>query len=242
MKIEQKSYGMFPNSLNKRIIEELKSKGHNILNFPKVEKKPISLTHNEKEILLNLQNFDWLIFTDVFAVDEFLLHLENLKVDFFELDNLRVCAYGEAVSDRLRFVQLHADVIAYDFDEHEIFLQIKNYLFNEDEFKGLKFIFIKGNQNDYKIVEMLEQKSVCVDPLKLYETNIQENIPKLKALVKGGAIDEFIFCSPDEVFDLSIMFGKDKLANYFHEIIVTAKDEITYQTLNEFGFKSINFQ
>ncbi len=106
-----KTYALFANNAIQKIIARLENQSVNIILFPNIEISEILLDEKAEGILKNLNRFDWIIFPDIFAVDFFLRALENLRIDFFELDAVRVCAFGETVADRLRFSLVHADVI-----------------------------------------------------------------------------------------------------------------------------------
>src|SRR5215203_2909785 len=107
----KKTYGLFENALNKKLISVLKQQGEDVLVFPSIKAERLDLTAESVTHLKNLTGFDWIILTDTFAADYFIEVLGELEIDFYELDNVTICALGEAVADRLRFVQVHADVI-----------------------------------------------------------------------------------------------------------------------------------
>src|ERR1051325_3218731 len=54
------------------------------------------------EAIENLYGYDWLIFTSVNGVDHFLRRIEARGMEVSHLDELRVCAIGEATAERLR--------------------------------------------------------------------------------------------------------------------------------------------
>src|ERR671917_18476 len=53
------------------------------------------------EALENLYGYDWLVFTSANGVEHFLRRLRAAGRDVSELDELRVCAIGEATAERL---------------------------------------------------------------------------------------------------------------------------------------------
>lgn len=222
---------------HKKIIEDLEKQGKNVIVFPKVLTNEIEFEVKGLEIVSNLSKFDWIIFTDIYAVDFFIKKLEENSIDLFELDNLRVCAYGEAVADRLRFVQIHSDVIAFDVDETNTFRQIDEYLFQESKFSELKFLLVKEKGREFHIKNLLNESGSDVYELKVYQTEIIENLTRLKTLAKGGAFDELVFFSPDDVCDLAKIFMNENVLEVFNETKFFAKNEATFQALREFGFR-----
>ena len=144
-----KTYAIFDTAANRKIVGDLSKSGAKVLLFPPVETEKLHLNETETAQLTDLRKFDWLIFSDVFAVDYTLEYLEENAIDFYDLDDLRVCALGETVSDRLRFASIHADVIPANIRTREVFNTMLNYI-GESEISGLKFLFLKCDSGKSK--------------------------------------------------------------------------------------------
>ena len=78
-----------------------------------------------------------------------------------------------------------------------------------------------------------------VSKLPIYRIRLTEEakIGKLKALLKGGAIDEFIFSAPTDFIALKYIFEAEPLARIFSEIKVSAVDGATLQIVREHDIK-----
>src|SRR5918912_2559888 len=92
------------------------------------------------EAIDNLYGYDWLIFTSTNGVDFFLRRLETLGVDVTELDNLRVCAIGEATALRLREATIHVDVIPEQFKAEGAYAAIESYVGGMKGLSTLNFL------------------------------------------------------------------------------------------------------
>lgn len=222
---KDKTYAIFDSPLNKKRIAEIEQ----AVIFPTIT---INEIENDKSILQNLDEFDWLIFPDVYTVEYFVTALEQLGIDLYELDNLRVLAYGESVADRLRFSQLHADVIPSTIKTSDVFQSLKEYVFDEDEFSDLRFLILKEQNIEIELPR--ELPNAIELPIYSIEIDDETEIPKLKALLKGGAIDEFIFSSHYDVLNLAQLFQTENLAELLYGITLTATDNLTLQSLQEF--------
>lgn len=232
--INEKTLALFANPYNQKIVSELERAGAKVIKFPPLETEKIQLNRSSIEKLTHLTKFDWIIFTDVLTIDFFLHTLEENAVDFFELDAIRVCALGEAVSDQLRFVQLHADVIPNRLQTEDVLSALKNYVATED-FVALKFLLVRGTLFEGELKKQLTQTGAEVFDLSVYQINVskENEIPKIKAFVKGGAIDEFIFTAPTDFIYLNYIFGGEPLARVFAGIKIFAADGIVYQAIRE---------
>jgi uroporphyrinogen-III synthase len=224
--MNQKTFAIFDTPFNKKLISELESKNQNLILFPHFTK-----TASETDSF-ELSNYDWLIFTDINTVEFFVQSLENRNVNLFELDELRVCAFGEAVSDKLRLRQLHADVIPAKADAQSVISAIKEY---EIDFDSQRFLIINAVNSNKNLVDAFASETTSFDVLSVYEYDKVEISAKSKALLKGGAIDEFIFNSPEDVCDFVAIFSET-------EINVVASDSIIHQNLKEHGLNAKLFQ
>lgn len=237
----EKTYALFNNPANRKLVSDLKKTGATVLEFPPVETEKIILDESTITKLKNLGEFDWLIFPDVLAAEFFLENLEELETDLFELDSLRICAVGEAVSDRLRFVQIHADVIPQTIESETIYSAIIDYA-GEDELKNLKFLYAKEISSADDLIDKLTEKTALVFELPIYRTKITHNseITRLKILLENGAVDEFIFTAPTDFIALGKYFADAKLKDIFSEIKVSAADGVNFQTAAEHKIEKVS--
>lgn len=237
----KKTYAVIANPLNGRLISELKNKGENVLVFPAVKTEKINLTADVIESIKNIDQFDWLVITDVYAADYFIETLRELAVDFFELDNLNLCALGEAVSDRLRYVQVHSDVIPSNLSAESIFSAISSYAGGNLE--NLRFLIIGDSAASSSFPEILKNNQASVLNLPVYrKLDFAETVDvKIITLLKGGAVDEFIFSSAEDIIGLKNLFPNDDLFEMLKEIQIAAATESAFQVLRENGFRPLYF-
>lgn len=237
---EGKTLGLFESEKNKKLIANLTAQNRQLIAFPEFKTAKIDLSEREGETLKNLSDYDWIIFPDTCAVEYFLAALEDRAIDPFELDNIQVCACGEAVADRLRFVQLHADVIPLRTNQKEILATLQNYLSGADSFDRKKFLFPKRSGAANDLVRTLAEKNAAVDEISIYKGFFEEDgsIPKLRALLAGGAVDEFVFAAPEDLIALKhILNSQEMVPDLFEKAYAT--DETTRQNLRENGLFAV---
>lgn len=237
--LNEKTYALFSTPTNKKIIAALEEKGAKVFQFPPLETEKTVLDEKFIACIKNLNAFDWVIFPDVLTVDYFLQILEENEIDLFDMDSMRVCAFGETVADRLRFVQLHSDIIPTSIEATQIFLALSDYI-GRDGLNKMKFLLLKETSLEYEIKEKLIEKGANVFEFPIYQAKISrtDEITKLKILLKSGAIDEFIFSSPVDLIALSFYFGKNRLSAILSDVTVSILDRAVSQTLNEHNLRS----
>lgn len=234
-----KTVGIFSTPANKKIITTLKESRVNVIEFD-YEKFVKREFDNKNAIFEGIKQFDWIVFTNIFAADLLLEELETSGFDLFEMDNIKVCSFGEAVADRLRFVQLHSDIISQKIDEIAIAESILSY---DNRSKNIEILVVKTQPEKLMITENLRRNKINAVELFIAEMENNKNSEqvKRKALLRGGAIDDFIFGSVKDVFQFKFQFTEEFADSQIFETIWGA-DEITLKTLDEFGIKGFYLQ
>lgn len=229
------TYALFNSPANRKTIDELYASDAETFIFPELEAQPV-LSETLDAALLNLETYDWLIFPDVFAVDHVISRMHSIGVELFEIDNLSVCALGESVADRLRFSQLHADVITHRADPFSALAEIQNYLGSPEQLTGLRVLSFHESKTQDRCAHVLSENGADCVSLPVYSLAIseQELVPRFKALLKGGAIDEFIFSSQIDVLSLAHLFPNEHLDELLKDVRITATAQTAKQALEEF--------
>lgn len=239
----EKTFALFSNPINKKIVAELEKNNAKVFRFPMPEIKKLAPDETSIGVLKNLDAIDWIIFPDVLTVDFFLETLQANEIDLFEMDSVQVCALGEAVADRLRFVQLHADVIPTSLDAANVFIALSDFI-GKGELSNLRFLLPKEVSREYEIKEKLVRCGANVVELPIYQAMISRDweIAKLKVLLQSGAIDEFIISSPIDLVALEIYFNRESTAETLSKLNISAVDKLVFQTLREHELKAVYFR
>ena len=230
----QKTYALLAGPANRKRVLALEQSGAKIFQFAPLEIRPLNVAANSAIIKKNLNRFDWIIFPDVYTVDYFLEILNENEIDLFELDALQVVALGESVADRLRFVQLHADIIPHTVKIEIVLTALIDYL-GKENLAGLNFLFPRETLFNSELKDKLREAGADVTEILIYQAEISEkNISaNLKALLKGGAVDEFIVTSAEDVIALKHHLSTENLAEALSEVKISGVDEVSMQTLRE---------
>src|ERR687893_578577 len=92
-------------------VAELERLGARVVGCPTIEiVEPESYALLD-EAIENLFGYDWLVLTSVNGVEHFMRRLAAAGKDASELDELRVCAVGDATAVRLSGARAHVDVV-----------------------------------------------------------------------------------------------------------------------------------
>jgi uroporphyrinogen III methyltransferase/synthase len=106
----------------------LEAYGARVLSCPVIEIAEPANYEDLDNAIDHLWGYDWIIFTSVNGVEHFMRRLTESGHDVSELDELRVCAIGDATANRLREESVHVDVIPLEFKAEGVFAALENYI------------------------------------------------------------------------------------------------------------------
>ena len=192
------------------------------------------------EAIENLYGYDWLIFTSVNGVDFFLRRLERLGHNLSELDELRVCAIGEATAVRLREAQVHVDVVPEQFKAEGAYMAIENYAGGRTALNLLNFLIPRAAVARDYLPHALEEAGARVDVVPAYRTVRPHTSERgrVEALLAGGAVDCITFTSSSTVSNFAQLFDTTDLSQLLEGIQVACIGDITAATAAEYNLRT----
>lgn len=188
------------------------------------------------EAIDHLYGYDWLIFTSVNGVDFFLRRLAFHGKDVDELDELRLCAIGEATADRLRLRRIHVDVVPTEFKAEGVFSALTNFIGGREQLQGLNVLLPRAAVARDYLPKALEDAGARVDVVTAYRTIVPEKLDRgrLSAMLAGDA-DCIAFTSSSTVKNLALLFDTNDLSEILHGVTIACIGDITASTAAEFG-------
>jgi uroporphyrinogen-III synthase len=215
---ERKTYGLISTTRSAEPAAKLKNEGGRVIEFPAMF---APAAKGEMGVLPGIGDFDWTVFPDAFSVVYFFEALLNPGQKPADMDFLQTCAFGEAAADRLRCFQVHTDLVLQS--PSDALPALSDYL-GETGLRGLKFLLPQIGGARSELGPALVDAGAFVTELFVYQraAGPKEDLPKLRALLAGGAIDEFVFCSPGDVDNLLHICETDDIHALLSGVKVTA--------------------
>lgn len=207
----------------------LESFGARVVFCPTIEIVPPESYAQLDEAIENLFGYDWLVFTSTNAVEHFLARLEALGRGADELDELRVCAVGEATSARLAAARVHVDVVPERAQAEGVFDALEEYAGGRENLRGLNFLFPRAAAGRDFIPGALGEAGARVDVVTAYRTASPETTERARAeaLLVGGGVDCVTFASPSAVRNFAQLFDTADLAPLLAGVRVACIGETT---------------
>jgi uroporphyrinogen III methyltransferase/synthase len=218
----------------------LESYGARVISCPTIEiVEPDSFTPLD-EAIQNLYGYDWLIFTSVNGVDYFLRRLKEFERDVSELDELKLCAIGEATAERLRDASIHVDIVPEEFKAEGVFAALERFIGGASGFHGQNFLIPRAAQARDYLPRALEAAGARADVVPAYRTVAPQDTEKrrVEALLAGGAVDCITFTSSSTVRNFAELFDTTDLSILLAEVKVACIGDITASTAAEYGLRT----
>lgn len=216
---------------------ELERRGARVIACPTIEIVAPESYEALDDAIEHLYGYDWLIFTSVNGVDYFLRRLAETGHDASELDDLRVCAIGDATADQLRQANVHVDVIPQQFKAEGVFAALESYLGGRDQMGALNFLIPRAAVARDYLPRALEEVGARVDVVAAYRTVRPRTIERgqLEALLTGGGVDCITFTSSSTVINFAQLFDTTDLSELLAGVKIACIGDITAHTAADYG-------
>ena len=217
-------------------VSELERYGAEVVICPTIEIKALEDYSRLDEAIEHLYGYDWLIFTSVNGVDHFFERLRQQQRDAHELDEIRVCAIGDATAERLRSLQVHVDVVPAEFKAEGVYAALASFVGGEEALSGLNILIPRASVARDFLPKALEQAGARVDVVPAYSTSLPDGLDKghVAAMLAGGA-DCIAFTSSSTVRNLAVLFDTQDLTGPLKNVAIACIGDITAGTAREYG-------
>jgi uroporphyrinogen III methyltransferase/synthase len=219
-------------------VTELERYGAQVIVCPTIEIKELENYERLDEAIDHLYGYDWLIFTSVNAVEHFFKRFTQRGRDAHELDEIKVCAIGDATAEELRRSAVHVDVVPTDFKAEGVYAALESFVGGPDALRGLNVLLPRASVARDFLPKALEQAGTRVDVVPVYVTALPDNLDKghVSAMLSGSA-DCIAFTSSSTVRNLAQLFDTQDLGVPLAGVVVAAIGDVTSTTAAEYGLK-----
>jgi len=222
----------------KEFVSELERYGANVVLCPTIEIRALESYERLDEAIEHLYGYDWVIFTSVNGVEHFIQRLQTGSRNVSDLDELKVCAIGDATADRLRELHVHVDVIPEEFKAEGVFTALERFVGGTAALEGLNVLIPRASVARDYLPKALEQAGARVDVVPAYRTDLPANLDRgrVAALLSGGS-DCIAFTSSSTVKNLARLFDTEDLSGALAGVVIACIGDITATTAANYGLR-----
>jgi len=219
-------------------VTELEQYGAQVILCPTIEIRELESYERLNEAIEHLYGYDWLIFTSVNGVEHFFKRLKAHERDASDLDELKVCAIGEATAARLRDLHVHVDVIPEEFKAEGVFAALERFVGGTEALKGLNVLIPRASVARDYLPKALEQAGARVDVVPAYRTSVPEKLDRGRvAAMLSGSGDCIAFTSSSTVRNLAQLFDTQDLSEALAGVVIACIGDITATTAADYGLQ-----
>lgn len=213
------------------LADKLKALGAEVVEFPTIEIRPPENYAALDAAIENVRNYDWVIFTSVNGVEQFLGRAQHLNQPVRDSQTGRFAAIGPATAKRLEAAGIHNCLVPQKYQAEGLLDMLAA------EGMGKKKVLIPRAAKAREILpETLRQWGAEVDLVEAYRTVAPSgDASRLKALLRDGKLDLITFTSSSTVANCAGLFDGQNLAQTLAGVTVACIGQITQKTVEEFG-------
>jgi uroporphyrinogen III methyltransferase/synthase len=219
-------------------VTALESHGASVISCPTIEIADPESYDRLDEAIDHLYGYDWIIFTSANGVEYFLRRLNTRGVRVEELDELKVCAIGEATADKLRDAPVHVDLVPSQAKAEGVFSALREFAGGKERLHGLNILIPRAAVGRDYLPKSLAEAGARVDVATAYRTVVPDNLDRgrLSAMLTGSA-DCIAFMSSSSVKNLGLLFDTHDLGEKLHGLTIACIGDVTAATAAEYGLR-----
>jgi uroporphyrinogen III methyltransferase/synthase len=194
-----------------QLSRQLQERGADVLEVPTIKIEPPSRREDLVDAFLELNSYDWLVFTSPNGVTTFFDYFFKQFHDMRDLGGARLAAVGPATANKLKELHLQVDLMPDEALASKVAEEFGKF----ESIENLKICLMRAEVANRELPEALEAMGAIVDDIACYKTvpETEDAIGSAASLLEKGA-DWVAFTSSSTVehfharFDLPVLLKK----------------------------------
>jgi len=151
----------------------LSERGAEVLEVPTIKLAPPQQVEWIKDAILELNAYDWLVFTSTNGVTEFFRIFFGAFEDLRDIGGVRIAAVGPATAAKLKELHLKVDLLPPDYTGAAVAKAFQSY----QDIENLKICLLRAEVANRELPEALEDLGAIVDDIPVYRTVAETDDP-----------------------------------------------------------------
>ena len=208
--------------------------GADVLEVPTIKITEPSEKMAIVDALLELNSYDWLIFTSANGVTAFFDLFFKRFQDLRDIGGARIAAVGPATAAKLRELHLQVDLMPEEFIGKKIAEAFAKY----ESIENLKMCLLRAEVANKDLPDALQEMGAIVDDVAIYKTvsETEDRTGAAARLLAEGA-DWVTFTSSSTVEHFHARFDLPKLLKQFPQLKIASIGPETSKTISALGLK-----
>ena len=209
-------------------IEEL---GGEVIEFPTIDIQPPESYAALDAAIDKIHTYDWLIFTSVNGVEQFLARSKSLNKSVTKLRDIEVAAIGPETASRLELAGIRTSLVPRKYQAEGI-LEV----LTPETVRGKRVLIPRAAKARDILPETLRQWGAEVDVIEAYRTVMPAtDISGLRKLLLERKVDMITFTSSSTVTNFARLFQGQNLSQIVTGSAIACIGPITKLTVEDLG-------
>jgi len=216
------------------LAQRIESLGGEVVEFPTIEIRPPESYGPLDQAINQIGSYDWLIFTSVNGVEQFLDRFEKLGKNIADLAGIEVGAIGPETAKRLTATQIQPSLVPKQYQAEGILEALIS-----ETVLGKRILIPRAAKARDILPETLRQWGARVDVVEAYQTVLpQVDVSALCQLLREGTIDMITFTSSSTATNFAAMLRDQDLPGLLSGAVIACIGPITRKTVEDLGMRS----
>lgn len=216
------------------LVRRIESLGGEVVEFPTIEIQPPESYGPLDQAIKQIVSYDWLIFTSVNGVEQFLHRFESLGKELADLTVNKIGAIGPETAKRLTAAHIEPNLVPRQYQAEGILEALI-----PENLRGKRVLIPRAARARDVLPETLRQWGARVDVVEAYQTVLpQADASGLWKLLREGRIDVIAFTSSSTVTNFATLLRDQDLASLLSGVAIASIGPVTRKTVEDLGMRS----
>ncbi len=219
-----------------QLSRQLQERGADVLEVPTIKFEPPSRREDLVDCLLELNSYDWLVFTSPNGVTNFFEYFFRQFHDMRDIGGARLAAVGPATANKLKELHLQVDLMP----DEALAASIAEAFTKFETIENLKICLLRAEVANRELPEALEALGAIVDDIAVYKTTPETDdaTGSASTLLANGA-DWVAFTSSSTVEQFHARFDLPALLKKFPKLKIATIGPETSGSVVALGVKPV---
>lgn len=206
--------------------------GADVVEIPCIKRAVPSQPQHLLDALLELNSYDWLVFTSANGVTAFFEYFFRAFQDMRDIGGVRIAAVGPGTAAKLRELHLQVDLMPEEAIGEKIAAAFEKF----ETIENLKICLLRAEVANPDLPNALEALGAIVDDIPVYRTLAEtEDLPSAGAKLLAAGADWITFTSGSTVEHFHARFNLPALLKTFPQIKLASIGPETTNAIAAFG-------
>lgn len=211
--------------------EMIKELGGEPIEFPTINIVPPEDYQPLDMAITRVSEYDWIIFTSVNGVKSFYERLHLKKMDFRQLNGVKICAIGPKTKEELENFGLIVDYVPEEYRAEAIIEKMQ-----DENLLGKRILLPRADIARKVLPESLRSLGAEVEEVIAYRTVKGDgHVEMVRKLLENNSINIITFTSSSTVKNFVSMFNKAELPKLLNGVKLASIGPITTNTAVNLG-------